>query len=132
MTDFSLVFHIFLVADENEDDIWLALIHHLVVPSVQVNKGVESRYIVAQKDAVGSAVKDLGDTLERLLASCVPYLKLEHLQLQLDKECSEFDSNSHFMVRQKLVVGEAMQHARFAYRRVPDDNKLEEEVLVLH
>lgn len=81
---------------------------------------------------MGSAVKDLGDTLERLLASCVPDLKLEHLLLQLDKECSEFDPNSHFMVRQKLVVGEAMQHAGFAYRRVPDDNQLEEEVLVLH
>jgi len=44
--DLSLILHIFFVSNEEEDDIWFALGHDLIVPCVKICESLQPRDII--------------------------------------------------------------------------------------
>ena len=54
---------------------------------------------------MGTAVEDLGNALELLLAGRVPDLELEHLLLELYEEGAEFNPDRNLVVCHEFVVG---------------------------
>ena len=107
--DLTLFLFIFLISNKEKNNIGFTLRHHLIVPSGQVIERLQSSYIVRQEYAMGTSIEYFGYTLEALLAGRVPYLKLEHLLLQLDEECSELHSHRHLVISHKLVVGQPVK-----------------------
>lgn len=81
-TDFPLVLHIKFIANQKQDDIRLTLIHHFIVPRVQIVECFESGDVIRQKYAMSSSIEYFRNTFKWLLSRCVPYLKLKHLLLQ--------------------------------------------------
>ena len=71
-------------------------------------------------------IKDLCNRFERLLASRVPNLKLEHLLLKSDHERAELDAYGHFVVHYELISSDPMHQTTLAYGRVTDYDQLEE------
>ena len=112
---------IFLVANQNNDQIWRALSHDLRMPMRQIFKCFSPCDIVRQKYTMGPFVKDFGDRFEWLLPSCVPDLQLENLGFHFDQKCAEFDSNGHLMVISELVCGNAVHETTFANSRVANN-----------
>lgn len=104
--DLSMFLTVFHVADENENDFWIALCLNIVKPRLQVIKRVDFRDIVGKKDAVRSFIKDLCDGLEVFLTSSVPNLEFKNLLLKTNEERTELNADCDFMVLSELVCGD--------------------------
>lgn len=59
--DSSILLSVFLVANKEHDDVWFALCHDFLVPVVQIQKGLLSRDVIGEEDAVSTSVEDFGD-----------------------------------------------------------------------
>lgn len=129
--DFASVFHVKLVANEEKDDVWFALVHHFIVPRVQIVERLQSRDIVGEENAVGSSVKYLCDALKRFLSRCIPDLKLEDLLLKLDEQGAKLHAYCNLVICQELVISEPMEQTRLADSGIANDDELEKKVLVL-
>ena len=79
---FSGRLSIFHVANQNYDNVRLALLFCFADPRLQVKERVHSCNIVAETDTVRTSVKDFCDGFEGFLARSVPNLQLEHLWLK--------------------------------------------------
>jgi len=130
VTNFSFVLFVFFVAHKENLCVWLALVLDLCKPVLQIHVRVQLRDVVSQKHGVGTSVEDLGDALERLLASSVPNLKFEGDVFHSDQQRSEFDSHCHFVVLLELVVAHAVHQAGLSDSRVSNYDQFKQEVLL--
>jgi hypothetical protein len=65
------------------------------------------------------------------LASGVPDLSTDLLVLHLDISRGEFDTNGTLGILFELILGVPEQQVRFPHARVPDQNYLEQVIVVL-
>ena len=79
---------------------------------------------------MGPAVEDLGDRLEGLLPCRVPDLQLEDGLLHLDEQGAELYAHRDLVVLAELVGRHSVHEAGLPHARVPNDDQLEEVVLV--
>ena len=120
--NFSVFFSIFLVSNQDYDNFWLTLLQDFTVPVLKVQEGVKTSDIVCKYNTVGSSVENLGNGFEWFLSSSIPDLKFKNLLLEFDQEGSEFDSNSNFMVLNKIIGCNSMHQTTFADCWVTDNN----------
>jgi hypothetical protein len=65
------------------------------------------------------------------LASSVPNLSLDDLAIEFQGPSGELDANGGLGLEVKLVLGEPGEHIRLADARVPDQDHLEEVIVVV-
>ena len=80
---------------------------------------------------MSTAVKDLGDALEGFLSGCVPDLQLEDGIFHLEKEGAKLHAYCDLVVLAELVRGDTMHQTGLPYAGVPNNDHLEQIVLLL-
>ena len=63
------------------------------------------------------------------MASCVPYLELDNLPVDLKTEGSELHSDGNLVLSLELVIHYSLHQARLSDTSVTDDDELEEVIL---
>jgi len=81
-------------------------------------------------DSMRSAVVAARDRTEPLLTRRIPDLQLDRLAVQLDGSDFKVNTNGTDVALRVGVVGEAQQKARLADARVPNEQQLEEVVIL--
>lgn len=69
-----------------------------------MREGVTARYVIDEKSASCTAIVGACDTLEGLLASSVPDLKLNILLSDLDSARAELDTNCQIVLLSESLV----------------------------
>ena len=101
----------------------------LFEPVNGVHEGLVSGDIVGEEDAVSSSVENARNTLEGLLASGIPNLKLDDFILDRASERTELHSDGDLMFSLELVVLHSAHQATLTDSSVSNYNQLEKVIL---
>ena len=102
--DHTLVLQIGLVANQDTSDVVLGVLLDLAHPGVDGAEGVTVSDIVGHDDAVGALVVARSDSLEALLSSGIPDLKLADFLVNVDGADLEIDTDRGHKVLLELVI----------------------------
>eukprot|EP00632_Arachnochrysis_sp_CCMP2950_P005168 CAMPEP_0185700974 /NCGR_PEP_ID=MMETSP1164-20130828/8228_1 /TAXON_ID=1104430 /ORGANISM="Chrysoreinhardia sp, Strain CCMP2950" /LENGTH=465 /DNA_ID=CAMNT_0028367945 /DNA_START=337 /DNA_END=1731 /DNA_ORIENTATION=+ len=119
-----------LVAHEKLLHVLARVAVDLVEPLLDVVERLEVRHVEDDDDAVRAAVVRRRDRPEPLLTRGVPDLQLDRLALELDRPDLEVHPDGRDVRLGVRVIGEAQQKARLPDARVPDEEQLEEVVVL--
>ena len=111
----TLILHVLLVRDEEDQGVRVCLVLDFVEPAVEVHEAVHARQVVREEDSVRAAIENLCDRLEALLAGRVPDLQLEACVFHFDPKGAELDANRAVVLRVEPVLRQSVQNARFAH-----------------
>mmetsp|Transcript_58999 Transcript_58999/g.144706 ORF Transcript_58999/g.144706 Transcript_58999/m.144706 type:complete len:245 (-) Transcript_58999:186-920(-) len=125
-----LVEHVALVANQDLVDVVRSMLLDLADPVANVVKRLLICHIVHQQDPHGTAVVRRCDSPEPLLPRRIPDLELEALPLLLDSANLEVDANGCDEGRREGVIREAQQQAALADPAVPDQQQLDQVIVV--
>ena len=128
--DLALLLHLGLVADEVDAHVLAGVLLDFFEPLHEGDECLVARDVVGEEDAVRAAVENAGDGLEAFLAGGVPDLDLDYLPVDSEVVAAELDANGDLVLRLELVVHDPLQEARLAHSRVPNDNQLEQVVVL--
>lgn len=103
-TDLAPRIQVTLVANEHDSHVWVTVLLYFLKPASQMREGVTARYVIDEKSASCTAIVGACDTLEGLLASSVPDLKLNILLSDLDSARAELDTNCQIVLLSESLV----------------------------
>jgi len=129
--DLASIRHVTLVAHENLANTRLRVLFNFVDPRPHIVKCFSVCHVVDDDDALSASVVARSEGAEALLPSCVPNLQLNHVVFVLHGLELEIDADRIEKVLIEGVLGVAEQQARLAHSTVPDDQHLEQVVIVL-
>lgn len=104
--DLTSRIQITLVADEHDCHIRVSVLLHLLEPASQVRERITTSDIVDKESASRTTIVRTSDTLERLLASGIPDLKLNVLLRDLDGARAELNTDCQIMLLAEPLVRE--------------------------
>lgn len=137
--DGAAVLQVVLVANEQNDHVFVRVLLGLLQPPAQVLEGVAAGNVVDEQRAGGAAVVAAGDAAEGLLPRRVPNLQFDHHSIvvtiataitsssnrsmnvvrgaaaQRDHARPEFDANRQIVNRLKALVCELQQQAGLSH-----------------
>jgi len=126
VADLATVREVALVADEHDDEVGVTRLARLLQPPREVVERVTAGDVVDEQRARGAAIEATGDGAERLLAGCVPDLKLDGVAVDRVEAGAELDADGEVVQGLEALVGELQEQARLADACVADDDVLEE------
>ena len=123
--NFSILFPIFLVSNQENKSVWLTLVFDFLEPVLQIHIRVHLCYIVGKQHRMGTAIENFCYWLEWFLTSSVPDLQLESDIMHFYKKRSEFNTNCYLMIILKFIVAHPVHQTRLANTWITNYNKLE-------
>jgi hypothetical protein len=120
-----------LVTHDNFTNSLRLWVRDLLEPVFDVLKSFSVSNGVDKCDTSSTLVVCLGDCLESLLSSCVPYLHLDLDVVDIDSFDFEVDSYRGYVCDFVLLVYISQQDVGFTYCGITDDNHFHEVVIRL-
>ena len=102
---------------------------YFLKPVNSVDKGLVSSDIISQENTVSSSVENTSYTLERLLASGVPDLKLNNFILDRASERTKLYSDGDLMFSLELIVLDSAHQTTLTDTSISNDDQFKEVVL---
>ena len=96
---------------------------YFLKPVNSVNKSLVSSDIISQENTVRSSVENTSHTLERLLASSVPDLKLNNFILDRASKRTKLYSDGDLMLSLELVVLDSAHQTTLTDTSISNDNQ---------
>jgi len=121
-----------LVAHQLDIDPVRAIAMDLLQPAIDALETAGRCGVVDEQDAMGTAIVGRQHRLEALLAGGVPDLELHHLAGHLHGAHLEVHAHRAQILSGKLAVREAHQQTGLAHAAVPQDEDLEQVLVVAH
>ena len=96
---------------------------YFLKPVNSVNKSLVSSDIISQENTVRSSIENTSHTLERLLSSSVPDLKLNNFILDRASKRTKLYSDGDLMLSLELVVLDSAHQTTLADTSISNDNQ---------